>query len=109
MKKPLERDIQKAIVAALRARGIFVLRLNTGGIPLHGRKQGLFRPPETRGVADLLVVRMGRADFLEVKRPGEVQRPDQTAFEETVHNARAGYYVVHSIEEALRALHLSVR
>lgn len=52
------------------------------------------------GVADLVIVKAGRVYFLEMKRPGENQSPNQTDFAVDAHRVGAPYAVAHSFEEA---------
>jgi hypothetical protein len=51
------------------------------------------------GVPDIIVVHVGRPYFLEVKRPGYHQSPEQKAFQQRAEAAGALYAVVRSIED----------
>jgi len=42
-----------------------------------------------RGVADIIVIHTGRLSFLEVKRPGTYQSPDQKEFQKLAGSAGA--------------------
>jgi hypothetical protein len=67
MKKQKERDIQRKLVFRLRAWGAEVVKLTTLGI--YGKT----------GYPDLLVLRNGRAIFVEVKTPTGKLTPRQDA------------------------------
>jgi hypothetical protein len=61
---PLESAITKSIVALAKTRGWWTFKIAGG-------------PMQMAGVPDLLVVKHGRAVFMEVKRPGQKPRPLQ--------------------------------
>ena len=52
-----------------------------------------------RGVPDIILVHTGRPYFLEVKRKGTYQSPEQRGFQKQAEAAAAYYAVVRSIEE----------
>jgi hypothetical protein len=54
--------------------------------------------PSMSGVPDIIVVHVGRPCFLEVKRPGTYQSPDQHQFQEDEERAGA-QYAVRSIDD----------
>ena len=58
----LESKIQAGIIKRLEAQGYYVVKL------------GITNKP---GIPDLLVLKNGKASFIEVKRPGEEPRPLQ--------------------------------
>jgi hypothetical protein len=93
---PLERDIQQSICEYLTARRHFFWRNNTGAAKLEG---GRFIRFGTPGSPDLIVVHVGRPYFLEVKRPGTYQSPDQKTFQAAAEKAGALYAVVRSIDD----------
>ena len=86
-----ESDVLAACLQYLAVQGIFAWRQNQGAIP---RKEGGYRRfVGLRGVSDILgilphaaevvgegEVRFGNLLAVEVKRPGEKPRPEQTAF-----------------------------
>jgi hypothetical protein len=77
----------------------------TNNTPIYdaGRKAFRAMPKYTpKGIADIIVVHVGRPYFLEVKRPGAYQSADQKAFQESVERAGATYSVVRSIEDVER-------
>jgi hypothetical protein len=57
-----------------------------------------------RGVADIIVVHVGRPYFLEVKRPGSYQSPEQNQFQTRAEKTGAVYDVVRNIEDVSGAL-----
>lgn len=76
--RPLERDVQKHIIAALRKRGLFVARVNAGSFTHEGRHIA----GAEAGHSDLCgcVPPTGQAFYIEVKRRGETPTPKQRAF-----------------------------
>jgi hypothetical protein len=98
--KEREVDIQGAILDYLGARRHFFFRTNN--IPVFDKSRGAFRalPKYTpKGIADIIVVHVGRPYFLEVKRPGSYQRPEQKDFQRQAELAGALYATVRSIED----------
>jgi hypothetical protein len=55
-----------------------------------------------RVVADIILLRDGKTYFLEVKRPGAYQSPEQTEFQARAEQAGAVHAVVRSMEDAQR-------
>lgn len=95
-----ETDIQAAICDYLALRRYFFFRSNN--IPVFDKSRGAFRalPKHTpRGIADIIVVHIGKPYFLEVKRPGTYQRPEQKEFQKAAEAAGALYAVVRSIDD----------
>ena len=60
----LERDIVRSIVRLAEKRGYWAMKIHGG-------------PYQRSGIPDLLVLRQGRAAWLEVKRPGRRATPLQ--------------------------------
>jgi len=52
-----------------------------------------------RGVPDIILVHVGRPYFLEVKRPGTYQSPEQKEFQREAEAAGALYAEVRSIDD----------
>ena len=113
--KPLERDIQRAIIEALRLhpRVIKVTRFNSGG-SMHRGSDGRDRLVlfSSEPVPDLFVLlRDSKAGFawLEVKRPGwsrptDLREERQAAFLAAVREAGGIGQFVRSVDEALAAI-----
>lgn len=106
-----EADIQRAIVAALRAvlpRGAIVHHSAheiRGGSEWARKQQAISVGMGVhRGFADLLVLSQGRILFLEVKAPGGRASIDQQMFCAAVESQGHGYRIVRSVEDALAAL-----
>ena len=96
-----ERDIQAAIMAYLRLRGYYILRLNAGALP---NKQG--RPVHMlpAGCPDLLAIKAGRATFVEVKRPGKMPTERQRLMMAELRTYGARCICATSIDELEREL-----
>lgn len=97
-----ETAIQTAIAEALRWRGCYVERRNSGAVKT--AKGGLVRLAPA-GTPDLaLILPGGRAGFCEVKRPGEGPTAIQLACHEELRRYGAVVVVAHSVDEALALL-----
>lgn len=95
---PLERDVQKAVVQAMRALGWRVVRMNVGA----ARTEQGFVTFGERGMPDLWCFKAGRALLLEIKRPGM----NLAAHQRDWHEAARPFVpcaVVHGPEEAILA------
>ena len=111
-KEPLERDIQKAIIQALRLhpRVLKVTRFNSGG-SMHRDRYGneqlvLF---SSEPVPDLFVLLKGGFAWLEVKRPSfkatrDEREERQARFLACVREAGGIGCFVRSVDEALAAI-----
>jgi hypothetical protein len=108
---PLERDVQRDVIAAYERVGCFVARME------QSYRRGSRREPGTPGVPDLYVfpplrtdqahaARVGHAAnaaapwWHETKRPGGVQSPEQIKWQ-TRCTARGVAYVLGGVQEAL--------
>lgn len=97
-----ESEIQAAIADALRLRGCYVERRNSGAV--RTQAGGLVRLAPV-GTPDLaLVLPGGRAGFVEVKRPGERPTPAQAEKHAELRGYGAVVVVAHSVDEALELL-----
>ena len=95
-----ESDIQSAICDYLAYRKHFFYRNNNTPVYDPTRKAFRAMPKYTpKGIADIIVVHVGRPYFLEVKRPGMYQSPEQKDFQAHAEEAGALYAVVRSIED----------
>lgn len=76
---PLERDVQRAVVATLQAFGCVVHRRNTGAMTATYKGKSRFVRYSEKGAADLWAVApvTGAHWEIEVKRPGGRPTPDQ--------------------------------
>lgn len=105
MIKELEKDIQNTICEYLARKKHFFWRQNTAPtIQKSGDQWAFRRMPKyaMKGVPDILIVTDGGyMVFLEVKRKGSKQSPDQIVFQERCKEKGCEYYVVHSLEEVI--------
>ena len=102
-----EADVQHAVLAYLRLRGIRAWRINTAGIPLHGPGQeGRYRPAPSTGVADILAILppRGRWLALEVKSATGRLTREQEAFLATIREQGGISGCVRSVEDVERLL-----
>jgi Holliday junction resolvase len=58
MRQPSEKSIERAVIAEAKRLGWWSLKLHGG-------------PYQTAGLPDVLVIKGGRAAWMEIKRPGE--------------------------------------
>jgi len=105
-KGPLEGDIQKTIcqyLSLLMAQGkLFFWRQNTSAIFDHKSKSFRAMPKfALKGVPDIIIVKGPFVIFLEVKRKGTKQSPDQVQFEKYCKAQGCEYYVVRSLDDVL--------
>lgn len=89
---PLEKDVQRDVMALLRGCGCRVFNLSQGYRP-GGARHGTTR--QTRGLPDLYVFPpRGLAPFwCEIKRLGGTQSPEQMGFQSLCAEAGTGYIV----------------
>ena len=78
MRRPLEKDIQRSICDYLTARQHFFWRNNSGA---YKTEHGGFIRFGMPGSPDIILVHTGRPYFLEVKRFGTYQSPEQREFQ----------------------------
>lgn len=107
-KPPLEREVQRRVVALYKSAGCTVYSLSQGYRP-GGAGHGTTR--QTKGLPDLYVfppshhaVRGVSPWWHEVKRPGGKQTPEQREFEDLCFNTLAVDYVLGGYREALAYL-----
>jgi hypothetical protein len=97
-----ESDIQSSICDYLAYRKHFYRRQNTAPTVQKSNEGWSYRrmPKHAmRGVPDIIVVHVGRPNFVEVKRVGGRQSPEQKEFQTCAQAAGAYYAVVQSIED----------
>lgn len=88
----------------LTERKIFYYRNNTQGIPLHGLKQGQFRPSLAPGAPDLVCIISGTFTGIELKAPGKKQTDNQIDFERRVISAGGRYILANSLGQLTGAI-----
>jgi len=105
-----EHQIQNAILDLLAAEHLFAMRINTSGHVIreaNGQRRFLRSHSGGAGVADIVVFiplhggAYTSVLWVEVKRPGEKQTPEQASFEERVLAENHYYLVAHSSDEVL--------
>lgn len=111
---PLEAEIQIQLVEYLTlvapARGFLFFAVSNEAMGKARGRGGLIRMAKLRamglrsGVADLVIVKDGRAYFLEMKRRLEKQTANQLEFEADAIRCGAEYAVAHSFDEAVKFL-----
>lgn len=74
--RPLEREVQKSIIALLTFRRALVVRTNSGGVKVDDR---YVRFNSAKGCSDLLACYRGRWLALEVKRDAKEKPTEQQA------------------------------
>ena len=105
VQKQLEKEIQTAICDYLLLRRYFYWRQNTAPTVQKNDTGWFFRkmPKHARrGVPDIIVVKNGTVIFLEVKRPGEKQSPDQVKFQADCEKENTRYHVVMSLDDVIK-------
>ena len=98
-----EADIQKAIVDFLRMQGHLVIE-NRSHISdaILARVSG---NRASKGTFDLIVaLKGGRTLWIEVKRPGEILRPEQAQFADALERCGHWWMVAFSVEDVQREL-----
>ena len=101
----LEKDIQNVICEYLEYKRYFFWRQNT--TPVFDKTRGLYRSMpkfSKKGVADIIVIKDGKAIFLEVKQPKGRQSDDQKFFEKDAKENGAEYHVVTSLDDVMGIL-----
>lgn len=114
-RKVSERSIQYALVDRLRLMAppdVLFLAIPNGELRdlaiLNGEKRvaaGKLRAMGVRnGASDLLIIKAGRALFLELKRQGQKPRPDQLEFQTAAESAGAEYAYCDTLDGAVALL-----
>jgi hypothetical protein len=106
--KPLEQNIQKAILDLLRhhPKIAFIGRFNRGRFSMERNgKKAFYAFNTVPGFPDLHgMLRGGRAFYCEIKRPGEKLSPDQERFINHVAANGALAFMANCVEDVLKAL-----
>lgn len=99
IKPPLEREIQKAILAFLKQQGVFAWRNNTGVIPVQRGNKVNYIHNGIKGSADIIGIWNRKFLAIEVKRPGLEASPDQKWFLNEVTRRGGIAFVAHGLED----------
>lgn len=109
--KPLEKHIQRSVLAYLRAHGIDAVHVPNGSALAGGPKERAMQVNALKangmrpGFPDLvLIASQGRVGFMEVKREGEKQSEAQIHWQGALTFLGHKYAVVRSIEDAAETL-----
>lgn len=113
-KRP-ERDLRNAILALLRAHGIAAWPTGVGAFPAEYGGRRRFVRMGTKGMSDIVGIvpsrqpaacAVGTFLAIEVKQPGGVVSPEQTAFLQTVIRAGGVGFVARSCDDVIDKLGL---
>jgi len=104
-KKETECSIQSAICDYLALSNLFFWRQNNIAVydPIGKRFRALPKYA-MRGLPDIQIIYKGKTIFLEVKRKGTYQTPEQKLFEQRCVENKVSYFVVRSVEEAIERM-----
>jgi hypothetical protein len=109
--KPLEKSIQRSVIAYLRARGIDAVHVPNGSVLAGGPKERAMQVNALKangmrpGFPDLICIASGgRVGFMEVKREGEKQSEAQMHWQGGLEFLGHKYAVVRSIDDAAETL-----
>lgn len=108
--RPLEKTIQRSVLAYLAARGITAVHVPNGSVLAGGPREramqmnALKRNGLRPGFPDLLLLKAGRVGFFEVKREGEKLSSDQEHWRDALKAIGFDWQVVRSIEDAEETL-----
>jgi hypothetical protein len=94
-----ERSLQAAIVKAFNLLGFLVIHIPNQYSYGRVRDAGL-----VSGAPDLIVLKDGKVFFLEVKTKTGRMRPSQKLFAERLRQHGFDYFVVRSLDDALKAV-----
>lgn len=95
-----EQQIMNSIIQYLSLKRHLVFRMNSGAMKMDKRFMRFGCP----GMADLLVVKEGRAIWIEVKAPKGKMSELQKTFQDTVETAGCWYILAKSIEDVEKYL-----
>ena len=113
MKKPqpLEKHIQRAVLADLRARGLTAVHVPNGSVLAGGPRERAMQVNALKangmrpGFPDLIVLNTdGRAGFFEVKREGEKMSEAQVHWAGSLEFLGFKHAVVRSVEDVAETL-----
>jgi len=57
-----------------------------------------------KGISDRIAIKNGRTIYLEVKKPGRKQSPEQIEFEENITRQKGEYYLIKCLEDLIKAI-----
>lgn len=100
MSRHTEALIQFEIVKYARSLGVLIFSVANEAAGSNVVRQGqMISMGLLTGVSDLIMVLDGKVRFIEVKAPGEKQKPNQVRFQEKVEKLGHCYNVVFSLDD----------
>jgi hypothetical protein len=94
-----EDEIQKAVITVLIKNRYLVFAVPNGGARNIGTAKVLKATGTLAGVSDIIIVRNGVIDFVEIKTPTGLQRTKQKVFQHLIKSFGFNYYVWRSVED----------
>lgn len=104
--KPTESQIQNAIRTYLEMRGVYVIRVNSGSIPIGTGKYKRWFKGADAGTPDLVACHNGKFIGIEVKRPTKKQTDRQIYQAGRIERAGGVSIVATSIEDIQKLLQI---
>ena len=95
-----EHEVQSAILEYLERKHIFHWRNNTGAVKRGGR----YIRFGVKGAPDIMVIIVGHAIGIEVKKHGEEQSADQKEWQREFVNAGGSYLLAYDLSDVTRIL-----
>lgn len=108
--KPLEKTIQRDVLAYLAARGVTAIHVPNGSVLAGGPREramqvaSLKRNGMRKGFPDLILLKPGRVGFFELKREGSKLSPDQEHWRDCLKALGHDWDVVRSVADAEESL-----
>lgn len=103
-RQPLEKSIQQAIIALLRIHGAYVLRINSGAVPIVGKGGKRMFRGAVAGTPDIIACYKGKFVAIEVKRGKNEPTELQKARHEEIRRADGIVRVMRDPEEVIALL-----
>jgi len=97
-----EQGIQKQIKDYLTLKGWFVIKNNTVGVWKAKTKH--YIPSQSKGLADLTVIKDSKVIMIEVKKKGGRQSENQIQFQKDWEQHGGEYMLAYSLEEVIEKI-----
>ena len=105
-----EAKLQKDVAAIFEGAGLLTIRINSSvQWTEHGSRLASYRIVNTNatsGLADIMIMKDGRALFVEVKTPKGRLSESQVKFQATANHYGMHYVVIRSTDEARAIVHI---
>lgn len=101
-------QVENAICDYIRKRGGYAMKIHVTGIPIEKRINGVRRivahrkNPKMRGLGDLYIQERGVTTRVEVKRPGDTEKPEQREDRFLWERAGGPSLIVETIDDFLK-------